>query len=152
MLLNARWQFGNILLLGSYDRISSFYWIRGSQHCFLTKCSYLNCYYLFLVFSCNSYLLVFSCLSWLRGNPISHPIFYTFGSPSTTLYMCPHISGTHHTFSRSKTLVGTWYKNKYQFFPRYAFPQRFLLWTSIGWSQIMPYSCNFHELTFSCMT
>ncbi len=32
--------------------------------------------------------------------------------------MCPHVSGTHHTFSWSKTLVGTWYQDKY----RHSFP------------------------------
>ncbi len=73
--INACWQFDNILLLSSNDRISSFYWIRGSQHCLLTSCSYLNCYFCFLVFSCNRYLLVFLRLSWLHGNPISCPVF-----------------------------------------------------------------------------
>jgi hypothetical protein len=29
------------------------------------------------------------------------------------LHMCPHVSGTHYVFSRSKTLVGTWYQDKY---------------------------------------
>jgi hypothetical protein len=42
MLLNAHWQFGNILLLSSNNRISSFYWIRGSKHCFLTSFSNLT--------------------------------------------------------------------------------------------------------------
>jgi hypothetical protein len=42
---------------------------------FLTSFSYLNCYFLCLVFLRNCYLLVFLCLSWLRGNPISHPVF-----------------------------------------------------------------------------
>ncbi len=35
--------------------------------------------------------------------------FYTFRTPTTMSYMRPHISGTLHAFSRSKTLVGTWY-------------------------------------------
>ncbi len=73
--LNAHWQFGNILLLSSNNRISSFYWIRGSKHCFLTSCSYLNCNFCFLVFLRNRFLLVYLCLSWLHGNPISRPIF-----------------------------------------------------------------------------
>ncbi len=34
VLLNACWQFGDTLLLSSNDRVSSFYWIRGSKHCF----------------------------------------------------------------------------------------------------------------------
>jgi hypothetical protein len=127
MLLNAGWQFGNILLLSSNDSIGSFYWIRGSQHCFLTSFSNLNCIILFLVIWRNRYLLVSLGLSWLHGNLISHPVyFYTFGSLSTTLYMRPHISGTHDAFSRSKMLMGTWSKNLYRFsFPVPPFTEGF---------------------------
>jgi hypothetical protein len=75
MLPNAHWQFGDILLLSSNDRISSFSWIRGSKCCFLTSFSHLNCYFLFLVFLRNCYLLVSLRLSWLQGNLISCPIF-----------------------------------------------------------------------------
>ncbi len=59
MLLNACWQFGNTLLLSSNNRISSFYWIRGSKHCFLTSFSNLNCIFLFLVFFAQSLLTSF---------------------------------------------------------------------------------------------
>ncbi len=118
MCLNSSWQFGNILSLSSNNRICSFNWIRGSKQCFLTSFSNLNCYILFLVFLRNRYLLVLSRLSRLHGNPISHPFFYTFGTPNTTSYLRPHISGTHDDFSWSKTLVGAWYKNLYQ----YSFP------------------------------
>ncbi len=52
------WRFGDILSLSRNDRISSFYWIRGSKHCILTSFSYLNRYFLFLVFLRNCYLLV----------------------------------------------------------------------------------------------
>ncbi len=69
------------LLLSSNDRISSFYWIRGSKHCFLTSFSYLNCYFFILVFLRNHYLLFCLRLSWLHGNLISRPIFsYLFYS------------------------------------------------------------------------
>ncbi len=78
MSLKSHSQFGNILLLSSNNRICSFDWIRGSKHCFLTSFSNLYCYFLFLVFLQNCYLLVSSHLSWLRGNPISHPIFIPF--------------------------------------------------------------------------
>jgi hypothetical protein len=78
MLLNSPWQFGNILLLSSNDRICSFNWIRGSKDCFLTSFSNLSCYFLFLVFLQNHYLLVSLHLSWLRGNQISHPVFIPF--------------------------------------------------------------------------
>jgi hypothetical protein len=79
MSLNSCWQFGNIQLLSSNDRICSFNWIRGSKHCFLTSFSNLNCYILFLIFLRNRYLLVSLHLSRLCGNPISHPVFIPFG-------------------------------------------------------------------------
>jgi hypothetical protein len=63
------------LLLSSNDRISSFYLIRGSKHCFLTSLSNLNHYFLILVFLPNCYLRVSSRLSRLHGNPISPPDF-----------------------------------------------------------------------------
>jgi hypothetical protein len=67
MSLNACWQFRDSLLLSSNYRISSFYWIKGSKHCFLTSFSNLNCYFLFLVFLRNRYLLVSLRLSWHMG-------------------------------------------------------------------------------------
>jgi hypothetical protein len=63
------------LLLSSNDRVSSFDWIRGSKHFFLTSFSNLNCYFLFLVFLRNPFLLVSLRLSWLHGNLISCPDF-----------------------------------------------------------------------------
>ncbi len=65
------------------NRICSFNWIRGSKHCFLTSFSNLHCYFLFLtlVFLQNCNLLVSLHLSWLRGTPISHPVFIPFVLP-----------------------------------------------------------------------
>jgi hypothetical protein len=63
------------LLLSSNASASSFYWTRGGKHCFLTSFSYLNSYFLILVFLCKCYLLISSRLSWLHGNLISRPIF-----------------------------------------------------------------------------
>jgi hypothetical protein len=105
------------VLLSSDDRICSFIWIRGSKHSFLTSFSNFYRYFLFLVFLQRCYLLFSLQLSWLRGTPISHPI-YTFCTPNTTSYMCSHISGTHYACSQSKTLVGTWYQDLY----RHSFP------------------------------
>jgi hypothetical protein len=78
MSLNLCWQFGDILLLSSNDRICSFNWTRGSKHCFLTSISNLYCYFLSLVFMQHCYLLVSLHLSWLRGTPISYPVFIPF--------------------------------------------------------------------------
>ncbi len=65
----------SFVLLSSNDRVSSFYWIRGSKHCFLTSFSYLYCYFLFLEFLPNHYLLVSLRLSWLPGISISCLVF-----------------------------------------------------------------------------
>jgi hypothetical protein len=78
MWLHSHWRFGDILLLSSNDRICSFNWIRGSKHCFLTSFSNFYCYFLFLVFLRHRYLLVSLHLSWLRGTPISYPVFIPF--------------------------------------------------------------------------
>ncbi len=78
MLLNACWHFSDILLLSRNNRINSFYWIRGSKYCFLISFSYLNRYFLFLVFLHNCYLLVSLGLSWLHRNPIPRPVFTPF--------------------------------------------------------------------------
>ncbi len=75
MLLNARWRFGDILLLSSNNRISSFYWIRGSKDCFLTSVSNFNRYFLFLVFLRNRNLLVFAPFLAARESNFSSRFF-----------------------------------------------------------------------------
>jgi hypothetical protein len=75
VLLNACWQFGNSLLLNRNDRVSSFFWTRGSKLFFLTRFSFFSCYFLILVFLQNCYSLISLRLSWLHGNPISCPVF-----------------------------------------------------------------------------
>ncbi len=140
MSLNARWWFGNILSLSSNDRISSFYWIRGSNHCFLTSLSNLNCYFLFLVFLHNRYLLVSLRLSRLRRNPISHPIFlYLWESKYHVLHAPPYFWHTWHVFSKQDNRGNLVHKLVPVFFPRSAFRQRFLKWMSIGRLQIIPF-------------
>ncbi len=62
-------------MLSSNNGISSFFLIRGSKRCFLTSFSYLNCYFLFLVFLRNHYLLVSSRLFCLHGKRVSCPVF-----------------------------------------------------------------------------
>ncbi len=85
----------SFLLLSSHDRVSSFYWIRGSKHCFLTSFSYLNCYFLILVFLHKCYLLVSLCLSWLHGNPISWPNFSYLWHSKVVCCTCPPMFLAH---------------------------------------------------------
>ncbi len=74
ILLNTQWKLGNTLLLNRHNRVSSFYWTRGSKLCFLTRFSYFSRYFLILVLQ-NCYSLIFPLLSRLLGNPISCPVF-----------------------------------------------------------------------------
>ncbi len=85
----------NLLLYNRYDRVSSFYWTRGSKLCFLIRFSYFSCYFLSLVFLQNCYSLISLHLSWLCRNPISCPVSQTpLALQGSTLYMRPHVSGT----------------------------------------------------------
>jgi hypothetical protein len=68
--------------LNRNNRVSSFYWTRGSKLCFLTYFSYFSRYFLILVFSQNRYPLICLRLSQLHGNPISCPVSCTIGTPS----------------------------------------------------------------------
>ena len=45
--------------LNRNNRVSSFYWTRGTKLCFLTCFSYFSCYFCILVFSQNCYLVLF---------------------------------------------------------------------------------------------
>ncbi len=140
MSLNACWWFSNILLLNSKDWIGSFYWIRGSKHCFLASFSNLDCYFLFLVFLQNCYLLVSSRLSRLCGNPISHLVFlYLWFSKYYVVHAPPYFWHKWCVFLKEDARGNLVQELVPVFFPRSAFHRRFLMWTSIGWSQIIPF-------------
>jgi hypothetical protein len=129
------------LLLSSNNRISSFYWIRGSKHCFLTSFLYLNCYFLIIVFLRNHYLLVSLRLSWLHRNLISHPIFSYLWYSKVLCCTCAPIFLAHiMLFLKARCLQepGT-LESVLIFFPRSAFCQRFLMQTSVGQLQIIPF-------------
>ena len=128
------------LLLSSNDRISSFYWIRGSKHCFLTCFSNLNCYFLCLVFSHNCYLLVSSHLSWLRGTPISHPVFsYLWFSEYHVIHAPPYFWYTSCVFLKQDACGNLVQGLVPVFFPHSTFRRRFLMQTSVGQLQIIPF-------------
>ncbi len=154
MLLNARWQFGDILLLSSNNRICSFNWIRGSKHCFITSFSNLYCYSLCLVFLHNRYVLVSSKLFWLRGNPISHPIFsYLWFSKYHVVHAPPYFCHTWHVFSKQDACGNLVQELVPALFPYSTFCRRFLMQTSIRQMQIIPFSShiifsNWHFLTW----
>jgi hypothetical protein len=83
-----------VILATSYclnrnDRVSSFYWTRGSRLCFLTSFSYFSRFFHILIFSQNHYLLISLRLSRLHGNPISCPVSCTIGTPSSYIVHAP---------------------------------------------------------------
>jgi hypothetical protein len=75
--------------LNRNNRVSSFYWTRGSKLCFLTCFSYFSRYFHILVFLQNRYSLISLHLSWLHGNPISRPISCTLGTLSWYIVHAP---------------------------------------------------------------
>ncbi len=141
--------------LNRNDRVSSFYWTRGSKQFFLTCLSYFSRYFHILVFSQNCYLLISSHLSRLHGNPISHPVSHTIGtSGASTSYMCPHVYGTEHVgFLKHNAHGNLVVASLPVSFPFSAFCQRFLVRTSGGLNTIHTFlSHKILELTLSCVT
>jgi hypothetical protein len=139
MLLYSRWQFGDILLLSSNNRITSFDWIRGSKHCFLTSFSNFYCYFLFLIFLRNLCLLVSSHLSWLHRTSISYPVFIPFVLQILRCSCAPMFLAHFTRFLKVKrswepgTKISTGILSPF----RLSF-QRFLMQTSVGLLQIIP--------------
>jgi hypothetical protein len=140
MSLNSHWQFGNILLLSSNNRICAFSWIRRSKHCFLTSFSNLYRYFLFLVFLQHRYLLVSSHPSPLRGTPISYlvfiPIVLWILRHTCALMFLVHIM--HFLEVRRSWVPSTKISTGILSPFRLSF-RRFLVQTSFGQSRIIPF-------------
>ncbi len=130
----------SFLLLSSNDRVHSFYWIKGIKHCFLTCFSYLNSYFLILVFLHNCYLLVSLLLSWLQRNLMYCPIFSYLWDSKVLRRMCaPIFWHTSRSFLKQAACRNLVLESVPDFFPRSAFCQRFLIQTSVGQLQIIPF-------------
>ncbi len=140
--------------LNRNNRVSSFYWTRGSKLCFLTCFSYFSCYFLILVFLQKCYLLISLRLSRLHGNPVSHPVSCTLKLQAGTSYMSPNISGPKRVgFLKQGTCGNMVVDSLLVMFPLSAFCQRFLVQTYIGWMQIIPFLLTkILELTLSHVT
>ncbi len=140
MSLNSSWQFGDILWLSSTNRICSFNWTRGSKHCFLTSFSNLYRYFLFLVFTQNCYLLVSLHLSWLRRTLISYPVFIPFVLQLPRRTCAPKFLAHFTRFLEVRCLwePGSKISTGILSLFRLSF-QRFLVRTSIGQLQIIPF-------------
>jgi hypothetical protein len=90
------------LLHSSYDRVDSFYWIRGSKLCFLTSFLLLSYSRIFAWPLLTSFLVPF--LAAQESNFLSH-FFKPWTLPGSMLYVHPHISGACHAcFLRARHL------------------------------------------------
>ncbi len=95
--------------LNRNDRVSSFYWSRGSKQCFLTCFSYFSCYFLILVFSQNCYLLIFFAPFLAAGeSKFSSRFSYHWHSKLVRCTCAPIILAQNPWVFQSKTLVVTW--------------------------------------------
>ncbi len=152
MLLNARWLFGDILLLSRNNRISSFYWIRGSKNCFLTSFSNLYCFFLFLVFFAEALLTsFFAPFLAARESIFSSHFLYLWFSKYHLVHAPPYFWHTWRVFFKQDArgnLVQELVPVSHS-----AFCQRLLMLMSIGSSRIIPFlltqnSLNWHFLTW----
>ncbi len=132
--LNARWGFGDILLLNRNDRVSSFYLTRGSKLCFLTYFSYFSWYFLILVFLQNCYFLA------ARESNFSSRFLIPLALQGSMAYVGSNISGTEHVgFLKQDAHRNLVAYSLPVIFPLSVFCRRFLVQTSIGQTQIIPF-------------
>ncbi len=117
--------------LNRNNRVSSFYWTRGSKLGFLTC---FSCYFHILVFLQNRYLLKMFC-AFLGCTGIRFLVLYLvpLALRASTAYMRPHISGTECVgFSKQDAYGNLVVASLPVNFPVSAFCQRFLVQTSVG--------------------
>ncbi len=76
------------LSLSSNDRVSNFYWTRGSKHGFLTSLSYFDCYFLILCFLQTCYLLVSSPFLSCTEIKFLYPVFSYIGHSKVVHSTC----------------------------------------------------------------
>ncbi len=140
-MLNIRWQFlATSYCINRNDRVSSFYWTRGSKLSFLTCFSYFSHYFLILEFLQNRYSLISLGLSQLHGNPISCPFLVPLALRASMSYMHPHISGTERmSFLKQDACGNLVVDSLLGIFPLSAFCRRFLVQMSVGRMQIIPF-------------
>jgi hypothetical protein len=80
--------------LNRSDRVSIFYWTRGSKLCFLTCFSYFCRYFHIIVFLRNCYLLFFCAFHGCTGIQLLVLFLIQLALQASTSYMRPHNSGT----------------------------------------------------------
>jgi hypothetical protein len=138
--LNSHWQIYNTLSLNRNNRVSSFYWTRGSKLCFLIRFSYFSFYFLILVFLQTHYSLIFFAFLGCTKIRFLGPFSCFIGTPGSMLYVCPHISGTERMdFLKHDACRNLAADSLPVIFPLSAFCRRFLAQTGVGQTQIIPF-------------
>ncbi len=140
--------------LNRNDRVSSFYWTRGSKLCFLTCFSYFSRYFFSSIFAKTLLTNFFVPFLAARESDYSSHFLLPLALWAGTSYMRPHISGTECVgFPKQDTRGNLVVDSLPVIFPLSAFWQRFLVQTSIGRTQIIPFLLRkILELALSCMT
>ncbi len=141
--------------LNRNNRVSSFDWTRGSKLCFLICFSYFSRYFLILVFLQKLLLTnFFAPFLAVQESDFSSRFLVPWALQTITSYMRPHISGTERVgFLKQDACGNLVVASLLVIFPLSTFCQRFLVWTSIGQTQIIPFlPTEILKLTHSCMT
>ncbi len=135
--------------LNRNNRVSSFYWTRGSKLCFLTCFSYFSRYFHILVILQNHYLLIslrpFSAAR--ESDFLSHfSYLYIVHAPPCFWHRTRGFLKARRSWEPGSQLTTG------EFFLS-AFCWRFPMQTSIGQTQIIPFSLTkILKLTLSCVT
>ncbi len=139
--------------LNRNDRVSIFYWIRGSKLCFLTCFSYFSRYFLILVFLWKRYLLISLRLSQLHGNPISCPFSHTFGTPSWyVVHTPPYFWHITRGFLEARCSWEPGSRLTTGDLSLFCLSPKALVWMSVGRMRIIPFLLTkILKLTLSCV-
>jgi hypothetical protein len=137
--------------LNRIDRVSSFYWTRGSKLCFLTCFSYFSCYFLILVFLRNRYLVIlFAPFLAAWESDFSSCFLYHWHSKLVRCTCAPIILAQNVWVSQSKTLVVSSLTTG-EFSPFCLFAKGFWCKHLLDWTRIIPFLLTkIFEVTLSC--
>jgi hypothetical protein len=140
--------------LNRNNRVSSFYWTRGSKLCFLTCFFYFSCYFHILVFSLNCYILISYAFLGCTGIRFLVPFLVPLALQAGTSYMRPNVSGTERMGFLKQDACGNLVVDSLPVnFPLFAFCRRFLMQTTVGQTRIILFLLTkILKLTLSCVT
>jgi hypothetical protein len=136
------------------DRVSSFYWTRGSKLCYSHVSLILVATFLFSVFAELLFTNFFVPFSAARESDFSSQFLVPLALQPSLSYVHPYISGTERvSFLKQDACGNLVVASLPVIFPLSAFRRRFLVQTSIGQMLIIPFLLTkILALTLSCVT